>query len=70
MNNANKTYEMYQIGTSGFFGVRCIETGTETLRAMSRGAAARVLRALRGSVPMSVIDGMTRDEIVSYATAS
>ena len=47
MTTANKTYEMLALGTSGYYVVRCVETGTETI-ALKRGAAQRVLRALRG----------------------
>ena len=47
MTTTNKTYEMTEIGTSGCWQVRCLETGTETVP-LSKPAARRVLRALRG----------------------
>ncbi len=41
-----RTYEMFELGMSGRFVVRCVETGTETIP-MSEASARRVLRALQ-----------------------
>ena len=43
---ATKHYEMSELGTSGRYVVRCLETGAETIP-MTKAAAKRVLRALQ-----------------------
>ena len=39
-------FEAFQHGCSGLWGVRNVVTGTQTLRAMTKAAALRILRAL------------------------
>ena len=41
-----KTYEMFELYTTGRWVVRCRETGTETVP-MGKASAGRVLQALR-----------------------
>ncbi len=45
--NNTKTFEMLRCGTTDWYMVRNTVTGTETI-ALRKGAAQRVLRALRG----------------------